>query len=164
MKRFCQQDVVTVGISVGGRPTHLAEHLVGYCSHFIPIVLDFKETGACGESVQKTKTALGAALKHQNVPFARLLGRLPRSRREEVIQVTFNLDIDMTLPNLTGLQSRIISQPVSSARYAIGLNVIPESDCLHLDLDYNTDLFKAETMKQFLKDFMELLEGAGGNI
>jgi acyl transferase domain-containing protein len=164
MKRFCQQDVVTVGISVGGRPTHLAEHLVGYCSHFIPIVLDFKETGACGDSVQKTKTALGAALKHQNVPFARLLGRLPRSRREEVIQVTFNLDIDMTLPNLTGLQSRIISQPVSSARYAIGLNVIPESDCLHLDLDYNTDLFKAETMKQFLKDFMELLEGAGGNI
>ena len=164
LKTFCQQDVVTVGISVGGRPTHLAEHLVGYCSHFIPIVLDFKETGAWGDSVQKTKTALGAALKHQNVPYARLLGRLPRSRREEVIQVTFNLDIDMTLPSMTGLQSRIISQPVTSARYAIGLNVIPESDCLHLDLDYNADLFQAETMKQFLKDFVELLEGAGGNI
>ncbi|MGK7902304.1 MAG: aminotransferase class III-fold pyridoxal phosphate-dependent enzyme [Hormoscilla sp.] len=157
MQIFCKQDTVTMGISVSGRPASLSEHLVGYCAHFIPLCLAEGENLTWKTQVQKTKTALIEVFKHQNVPLARILNQRPQWQRQNLVQVTFNLDIDMALPELTGLQTRIIPQPVTSARYAIGLNVLPEGDRLHLDLDYNADIFQAETMKGFLADFMELL-------
>lgn len=159
MTQFCQQNTIMIGISVSGRPTHLAEHLVGYCSHFIPIYLKTDENSTWNQQVQRTKAALSQAFKHQNVPFARILGQLPQEKQQNQIQVTFNLDMTMAI-DLVDLQAQIIPQPVTSARYAMGLNVIPELDRLHFDFDYNTDYFKAETMQEFLVNLIELLQGA----
>ncbi|NEP88399.1 MAG: hypothetical protein F6K18_17050 [Okeania sp. SIO2C2] len=156
MTQFCQQNTITIGISVSGRPTHLAEHLVGYCSHFIPIYLKTDENLTWNKQVERTKAAISKAFKHQNVPLARILGQFPQEQQQNLMQVTFNLDIPMNL-DLVDLQTQIIPQPVTSARYAMGLNVIPELDRLHFDLDYNTDCFKTETMQEFLMNLIELL-------
>ncbi|WP_246844640.1 condensation domain-containing protein [Hydrocoleum sp. CS-953] len=147
--KFCQTNAIAIGISVSGRPTHLAEHLVGYCSHFIPIYQKTDKKSTWSQQVQQTKAALSQAFKHQNLPLARILAKMPQEQQENLIQVTFNLDLAMAI-DLVGLQTQIIPQPVTSARYAMGLNVIPELDSLHFDLDYNTDYFKAETMQEFL--------------
>ena len=92
-----------------------------------------------GQQVQQTKAALSQAFKHQNVPLARILAQLSEEQQQNLIQVTFNLDIAMAI-DLVYLQTQIIPQPVTSARYAMGRNVIPEVDHLHFDLDYNTDI------------------------
>ena len=157
LKNFCKQQNFTIGISVTGRSGHLAEHLIGYCSHIIPVFIDIDEDISWKNQVQQVKNSLIQSLKHQNVPLVCVVNELPQSQRKNIIQATFNLDLDMRLSGLKDIQTKIISQPVTSVRYPLSLNIIPEVDKLHLDLDYNVDLFRPESIQLFLDNFIEFI-------
>ena len=166
LHRLTGQDEILVGIPAAGRGLEGSEHLVGYCSHLLPIASHARGEQLFPEYLHGLKQSLWGAYEHQDYPFARLLNRLnlPRTASHTpLVSVTFNLERPMAVAKLSGLKASFYPQPVSFSAFDLSLNAIEVEDGLILDFDYNTDLFDAETIKRWGRCFHTLLEGIVAN-
>jgi acyl transferase domain-containing protein/glutamate-1-semialdehyde aminotransferase/NRPS condensation-like uncharacterized protein len=160
--RWTNQDNIVVGIPVASRTLQGSKKMVGYCADLLPIRSFVVDTTTFSEYVTTIRRVLLDAYEHQDYPFANLLNQLHLRRdpsRSPLVTVTFNLDLVSALPQMLDLELKLVSSPISYAKYDIHLNVTHIKGELVLEVDYSTDLFDATTIERMLGHFQTLLEG-----
>ncbi|MBG1268402.1 non-ribosomal peptide synthetase/type I polyketide synthase [Nostoc sp. WHI] len=166
MRRISGHDDLVIGIPISGRQFEGSEELVGFCSQFLPVRISTNITDSFVEHLRHTKETLIAAFKHQSHALEELLAALQLQRdfsRSPLISVSFNMDPSLTLPEFEGLQVLLPPQPIGYTPFDLGFNLIEINDALIIYCNYNTELFKPETIKQFLESFEILMEGVINN-
>ena len=162
LHRLTNQDDILVGIPVAGRTLKGSEKIVGYCTHLLPIRSFLVGHPAFSEYLTTIRHILLDAYEHQDYPFGSLLNQLNLPRdpsRSPLVTATFNLDRPLAVPQMFGLEPKLVSAPISYAQFDISLNVIEMNDELLLEMDYSTDLFEAETITRMLEHLQTMLEG-----
>ncbi|BAY50183.1 amino acid adenylation (plasmid) [Scytonema sp. HK-05] len=160
--RLSEQDDIVVGIPASGRSIEGTETMVGYCSHLLPIRNHILGDASFKEHLKTQRSVLLEAYEHQDYPFAKLIDKLNIQRdasQSLLVTTTFNFDRPVDVPAMPGLQTKLLSQPISFADYDLSLNVSEINDELLLECDYNTDLFDATTIDRWLGHFQTLLAG-----
>jgi amino acid adenylation domain-containing protein/non-ribosomal peptide synthase protein (TIGR01720 family)/FkbM family methyltransferase len=77
-----------------------------------------------------------------------------------LFQVVFDLNNDpLQTLDLPGLQMRVLRVDSGTAHFDLVLYMMEEADGLRGELEYNTDLFDAATIRRMLEHFRTLLEG-----
>ncbi|GBE74656.1 hypothetical protein myaer87_18830 [Microcystis aeruginosa NIES-87] len=159
--RLTGQDDILVGLPASGRGLLDSEGMVGYCTHFLPIRSQLAGNPTFAEYLKQMRGVLLSAYEHQDYPFALLLNQLnlPRNTsRSPLIDVSFNLEPVINLPKMKGLEISLLPQKVSFRDRDLHLNVTEMGGEALIDCDYNTDLFKDETIQRWLGHFQTLLE------
>ncbi|MDB9425330.1 amino acid adenylation domain-containing protein [Microcystis aeruginosa CS-564/01] len=159
--RLTGQDDILVGLPASGRGLLDSEGMVGYCSHFLPIRSQLAGNPTFADYLKQMRGILLSAYEHQDYPFALLLNQLdlPRNTsRSPLIDVSFNLEPAINLPKMKGLEVSLLPQKVSFKDRDLHLNVTEMGGEAMIDCDYNTDLFKDETIQRWLGHFQTLLE------
>jgi iturin family lipopeptide synthetase A len=166
--RLTGQDDIIVGVPTSGRylrwaaPTLLgSEAMVGYCAHFLPIRSQLSGHPTFAEYLQQMRDNLFEAYEHQDYPFAQLLNQLdlPRDNsRSPLIDVSFNLEPPISLPQMPQLEISLFRQTVSFKDRDLHLNVLEIAGELVVECDYNTTLFDADTIGRWLSHFQTLLQ------
>jgi amino acid adenylation domain-containing protein len=162
LNRLTGQEDIVVGVPSAGRFKG-SEGLVGYCSHLLPIRNYIDGNSTFLQHLQSTKAELLNAYEHQDYPFARLLENLKISRDARLsplVTAIFNLNRPLAVPKMFGVETSLLTQPVSFVDHDICLNVSEIDGELILDCDYNTDLFDNSTINRILELFQTLLEKA----
>ncbi|MCZ8241041.1 MAG: amino acid adenylation domain-containing protein [Microcystis sp. LE19-131.1A] len=159
--RLTGQDDILVGLPTSGRGLLDSEGMVGYCTHFLPIRSQLAGNPTFADYLKQMRGVLLSAYEHQDYPFALLLNQLdlPRNTsRSPLIDVSFNLEPAINLPKMKGLEISLLPQKVSFRDRDLHWNVTEMGGEALIDCDYNTDLFKDETIQRWLGHFQTLLE------
>src|SRR5438552_1252122 len=159
--RLTGQEQIIVGASVTNRSRAEMNGSIGYFSNMLPLLGDLRDDPTFRELLKRVRGVMLGADAHRDVPFETIVAELQPERtpgRNPLIQVILNLE-DLSwhdLP-LAGLESTPLPLHQETARFDLNLSVIADPAGIDLALEYNSDLFQAETVQRFLGYYETLL-------
>jgi thioesterase domain-containing protein/acyl carrier protein len=161
LKIYSGQDHIGVGSCVANRSLLQLEGLIGPFANVSVLRTDLSGNPTFRDVLRRVREVSLTAYSYQDLPFGTLLEYLqprPDPSRNPLFQVLFVL---LNAPNepwhLPGLTVDPFPLDTGTTRYELNLWV-KLHECLEVDLQYNSDLFEAATIRQILRDYGVALE------
>ena len=162
LHRYTGQSDIIVGSPIAGRNRAETEGLIGFFVNMLPLRTQVEAEQNFPELLQQVKETVLAAYDHQNLPFEKLVEELQPERNlshSPIFQVSFNLvNTPSTELELPGIKTTPIEVKTHTAKLDLALALSQTSEGLEGVVEYNTDLFKAETINRLIGHFLTLLE------
>ncbi|MEW6083605.1 MAG: amino acid adenylation domain-containing protein [Chloroflexota bacterium] len=178
LHRYSNQNEFLVGSVTAGRSHAELSNLVGYFINPIALKAAFSGSPSFNEILQRVKQTTLGAFEHQDYPPALLAKRLGVQRdpsrpplfetmfilqkaHEADVQTLspFALGLDGARMEVGGLVLESIALGGEPAQFDMTMMMSELNDGLAAALQYNVDLFDAETIQRMLKHFHSLLRG-----
>ncbi len=164
--RHTGQTDFAVGSPVAGRTQPELEGLIGLFVNTLVLRSDVAPAQTFPELVRKVRARTLRAYDRQEAPFEHVVETVNPERtvsRAPLFQVMFSVQ---NMPRATfaaeGLRVEPVAVGVTSAKFDLTLFVVERDDGgLGVSLEYNTDLFDAETTGVFLARYEALLAAIG---
>jgi amino acid adenylation domain-containing protein len=162
LQRYTGQDDLVIGSPTANRGQVEVEDLIGYFVNLMVIRADLSGDPDTRQLLARVGRTMSDAVAHGELPFERLVHALRPARdpsRPPFFQIAFayqNAGDPLSLP---GLEVREESLEPGTSRFDFSWNVTETAGGLELYVEYNTDLFDAETIAQHLRHYVRLLTG-----
>jgi amino acid adenylation domain-containing protein/non-ribosomal peptide synthase protein (TIGR01720 family) len=160
--RYTQQEDILVGSTVANRNRPEIENLIGLFVNNLVFRTNLSGNPSFRDFIKQVREVTLGAYAHQDLPFEYLVEELQPERNlshNPLFQVMFILHNTPTktvkLPNLT---FNYINPENKTARFDLSLDMYEHPSGLTGVFEYNTDLFKAETISNIITHFQNLLE------
>ncbi|MFY7802846.1 MAG: non-ribosomal peptide synthetase, partial [Limnoraphis robusta] len=160
--RYTQQEDIIVGSTVANRNRPEIENLIGLFVNNLVFRTNLSGNPSFRDFIKQVREVTLGAYAHQDLPFEYLVEELQPERNlshHPLFQVMFILHNTPTktfkLPNLT---FNYINPENKTARFDLSLDMYETPSGLTGVFEYNTDLFKAETISRIIVHFQTLLE------
>jgi amino acid adenylation domain-containing protein len=167
LHRYAGRDDMLVATVVANRPRPELENLIGYFSNSLVLRADFSGDPSFRDLLHQIRDLALDAYDHQDLPFEKLVVKLRPDRDlsySPLFQVMFNLqNHEREAIKMQGLSITEIKTERGSSKFDLTLNIWEKTDGLRVAFEYNTDLFKPDTIQRLLGHFRTLLEGAVRN-
>jgi amino acid adenylation domain-containing protein len=163
LARYSGQDDILVGAVIANRNRAEVEGLIGLFANTLPLRTRLDGDPSFRELVSRVKdTALGA-YAHQDMPFERLVEELRPERSlsyNPLFQVLFSLqNTSRRAFELGGLELQPLGGVVgTTAKFDLSFFMLEGVEGLGGKVEYNTDLFEADTIDRMLRHYLRLLE------
>jgi amino acid adenylation domain-containing protein len=163
LQRYSQQQQISIGTPVAGRTRTETEPLIGFFINTLVLRTDFAGDPSFAELLQRVKTVALGAYAHQGVPFEKLVEELDVERslsHTPLFQVMFAMQ-NMTMPALRmpGLKLEVLETDSGNVPFDLMFFMTDAGETLAGQVEYNTDLFEASTIRRLLDHFERLLHG-----
>jgi surfactin family lipopeptide synthetase A len=164
--RYTNQEDLLVGIPIADRERPELRSMVGFLVDTqvlrpqLSPDMPFRELLAC------VRKGILEVYRHRSVPFEQVVQHLQPDRNlaySPLFQVMINWrDRDLQLPfiGLEGLSVEPLLAESRTSKNDLTLFVTDGGDEIHLEIEYNTDLFDAERIRRMSQHLRVLLEGA----
>jgi amino acid adenylation domain-containing protein len=159
--RYTGQDDIVVGTMSANRNRPELEWLIGYFLNTLVLRTDMSGTPSFRELLKRVRQVTLGAYAHEDLPFEKLVQTLQPERnlsQNPLFQVAFAPQPPM--PSLNG--DWTINQldiQTDTAKFDLLLDVEERPESIIGRLEYNTDLFDANTISRMIGHFQTLLEG-----
>jgi aspartate racemase len=155
-----EQDLI-VGSPMAGRNQVETEHIIGFFANTLPLRTQISPQMTFQELlVQVRKTVVGA-FSNQDVPFEKIVEALQPQRtpgRTPFINVLFLFQTDIEPFDLPGLKTTFLDTSTDTAKFDITLFIADSEEALVTGIEYNTEMFDADTIKGLLLNLTETLQ------
>jgi amino acid adenylation domain-containing protein/FkbM family methyltransferase len=160
--RYSGQQDICVGTPVANRNQQETEKLVGFFVNTLPLRSDLRGDTSFNDLLKQVKATTLEAYAHQDVPFEKIVDAVVKERdlnRSPLFQVMFALQNAPEIPEILLIDVVAVSEgPANStSKFDISCSLIETGSGLSGSIQYNTDLYKEETIKQFETHFTRLL-------
>jgi len=166
LNRLTEQEDLVVGIAAAGQLASEMHGLVGHCVNLLPLRLAVDGEQAFDRLVCHCGDTLLDAFEHQTVTYGSLLQKLAIARdpsRLPLVSVLFNIDQDMaTARNRFGgeLAALAHSIPRVAENFEMFVNGTPTPEGMALEVQFNSDLYDAATVRRWMAMYEQLLRSA----
>ncbi|MEO6230171.1 MAG: non-ribosomal peptide synthase/polyketide synthase [Ferruginibacter sp.] len=160
--RYSGQEDICVGTPIANRTQHETEALIGFFINTLALRSSIQPTLSFTDFLQQVKQTTLQAYEHQDVPFEKVVEAVVKERemsRSPLFQVAFMLQntpevqaIDLGEVELSG-ESFIHD----SAKFEITFTLTERAGELLGNVEYNTDLYGAATIKRMVVHYKKLL-------
>lgn len=165
--RYTGQEDIIIGTPTAGRAHVDLEDQIGFYLNMLALRFRFQAADSFLELLKEVKQVTLSAYEHQIYPFDELVDELQlqrdmsRSALFDVMIILQNMNHDRSVAtdqqndltvNIYGEQNHVVS------KYDLTFNFSGEEDALLLNVEYNTDLFDADTIVRMVDHFNRLLE------
>ncbi|MDB6125044.1 MAG: Amino acid adenylation domain protein [Pedosphaera sp.] len=160
LHRLGNQDDIVLGIPIAAQASVGGERLVGHCTHLLPLRSHFEGKKTFLEFVRTVQQEVMQAHEHHNYTFGALIQKLNLPRdpsRVPLISVVFNVDRVATDLSYSGLELEAFPNPKQFLNFDLNLNIRDTGKELHLECDFDIDLFLVETIQRWLGHYETLL-------
>ncbi|MGG4446586.1 condensation domain-containing protein [Brevibacillus porteri] len=164
LSRYSGESELCIGTPVASRTRPELEPIIGYFSNTVVLRCQMTSGLSFQSYVQEVKRMVIEAFQHQDYPFDLLVKNLsvPRHRGcHPIFQHAF------VLQNATnakwqwpGVQVEWMEAKSLGAKFDLTLSLAEEDGRLKGFVEYSTDLFEEETIVQFIRHYVVLLESA----
>ncbi|SDN01139.1 amino acid adenylation domain-containing protein [Daejeonella rubra] len=162
LHRITGQNDIILGIPSAGQSSEGNNGLVGHCVNMLPLRSRHHGENTFIDYLKLRKPAIFDAYENQAYTFGSLLKKLNISRdasRVPLIPIVFNIDIGLNEGvKFEGISHELIINKREFENFEIFLNASGSGDSLILEWSYNTQIFKPESIKGMMEDFISLLE------
>ncbi len=163
LSRWAGQEEVVVGSPVAGRASPEEERLVGPFVNVLPLRGDLAGDPSFAELLRRVRETTLEAYAHADVPFERLVEALGVARdlsRTPVFQATFALHREPVAPRIPGVLAEVVEVRTGAGRMDLDVALTEAEDGFHGTIEYDADLFDAETVHRLAEHLRVLLEAA----
>ena len=165
--RYTRQEDVVVGTPVSGRRRPELDKVIGPLENMLALRIDLSGEPTFNELLVRVSHAVEQAFSHQDVPFEMLLEHLPLERdlsRNPLFQVTFGLRpahlSDFEAGAVCATEFEVESGAIG---FELSLDLVEFADSIEGTLEYNCDLFDADTIVRMADQFCTLLAAFASN-
>lgn len=164
LARYTGQKDILVGTAVGNRNRGEVEDMIGFFVNTLVFRSDLSGDPSYREMIAKVRESFLGTMEHQDMPFERLVDELKLERNlsySPIFQTLFVLDQDAGYSRKMGdidLEPFILDY--HQTRTDLVVNAYRGRDGVCFAMEYNSDLFEAETIRRMLGHFEVLLEAA----
>jgi aspartate racemase len=167
LHRYTGSDEVLVGSVIAGRNRTEIESLIGCFVNTLVLRGDLSGNPSFRTLIGRTREVALGAYAHQDLPFERLVEELHPERnlsRSPFFQVMFVLqNAPSEAVQLAGLEVTPMQIDSGTSKFDLTLFVREHGGALQAVVEYDTDLFEAETIRRMLGHYQTLLEGIVSN-
>lgn len=165
--RYTGQTDILVGSPIASRNRAELESLIGFFVNVLVLRTSLDGVPSFRELLERVKATAIAAYTHQDLPFDKLVEELQPERHlsyNPLFQVMFVLqNIPLPKPTLSDIDITFEEGFNDTAKFDLTLFIEDREQGLVATLEYNTDLFHADTMHRMLGHLQTLLEGIVAN-
>ncbi|ASS73994.1 hypothetical protein CIG75_02685 [Tumebacillus algifaecis] len=166
LHRLTQEEDIIIGAPLSGRTTPEVENLIGNFVNVMPIRVSFAGINSFSDLLQQVKTRVLEALNYQGYPFDLLVEKLNPNRelgRPILFSSVFNMQPvpSVKLSNLK-VEYAEMTKHTSLVDQAWLLKEYDER--LVLTIEYNTDLFKRESVERFAAQYAQVVATVADNL
>ena len=164
LQRHTHADEVVIGSPVAGRNHPDIEPLIGFFVNSLVLRTDFSGAPTFAELLARVRETTLGAWDNQDVPFDRLVAVLKPERRpgrRQFFDLMFALQ-NAPLPegDLPGLRVEAVPVVTDSAKFDMTVICQEMPDALDLQIEYNTELYEAATVRRLAASFEQVLRAA----
>lgn len=165
MKKYTNQSDIVIGTPVAGREQHQLFDQIGLYVNTLPVRTKIDGEDTFQALLDQQKQLLLKVFEFQSFPFEKLIEELNVKRNPSrsplfdvmlVLQNTGDWNDDSTGAIAADLKLERIALPSRIAKYDLTFSFLEAEDNLVLDLEFNTDLFKEETVKKMTSRLVRL--------
>ncbi|MCB0564418.1 MAG: amino acid adenylation domain-containing protein [Phaeodactylibacter sp.] len=167
--RYTGQKDLLIGTPVAGRNHPDLQDQIGFYLNTIVLRSEIGEEERFDHFLQKVKKNTLAAFEHDFYPFDQLVEELSlvrdasRSAIFDVMLVVENSKETLRQPELEGLNITVESNGSVDSKFDITFSFDESTDGLSLNVEYNTDLFKADRIERLIGHLECLIESVLSN-
>ncbi|MBG1243505.1 non-ribosomal peptide synthetase [Nostoc sp. NZL] len=166
--RYTGQTDILVGSPIASRNRSEIDSLMGLFINVLVLRTDLSGEPSYRELLTRVKSTALAGYVHQDMPFEKLVEALQPTRDlsyNPLFQVMFVLqNMPLPTPKLSDISITTEEGYSGTAKFDLTLFIEDREQGLLTTLEYNTDLFNADTMTRMLGHFQTLLEGITANL
>jgi non-ribosomal peptide synthetase component F len=151
-----------IGVPTAGQSYVAGKDLVGYCANVLPLRFPVKNQ-SFRDYLTSIKKVFLNGYDHQFYPLSQLLKQLNIKRdpsRPPLITTLVGMDKFGDHLNFLGLEVEGNTNYIGIARREITWNIVETNNQLLLKLNYNSDIYSASTIRQWMQQFETILQTA----
>jgi amino acid adenylation domain-containing protein len=151
---------LVIGVPFSAQNALGFDTLVGQCANTLPIRTRLDPQETFQEVLTRTWNSLLDAQENPHYTFGRLVPQLEIRHdpsRIPLVSTIFNIDPALTKVKFSGLKHRFFSGPRFYYQFDLGFNLVEEEGGLRVECDFNTNLFDADVIDQWLRSYELLL-------
>lgn len=155
-----QKDIV-VGSPVSDRSEEFTQKLIGFFVNTLPIRSTIMPYSSFDNFLKRLIKNFFKVYENSEVPFEKIVQELKPERNANThpfFQVLFNLNEQQKTFNKDGLEIETKSIDTHSSKFDLVLNINCDEKAGYGEIEYNPDLFSAETIERMTKHYLVLLE------
>ncbi|MFH8386840.1 amino acid adenylation domain-containing protein [Kitasatospora sp. NPDC018058] len=160
--RLTGDEDIVLGTTVAGRDKPQLENVVGCFVNSVVLRSDLAGSPTFSQLLERTRARTLEAFAHQDLPFDQLVSALRPVRdpsRTPLFQVMFSFRAsDQGEEELAGLASEELDFPLETTKFDLVINVTDQGDRLEGVVEYATELYQPETIRQFASSLGVLLD------
>ncbi|GLV53936.1 hypothetical protein KDH_07870 [Dictyobacter sp. S3.2.2.5] len=161
LSRYSGQEDISVGTPIANRTQEQVEGLIGFFVNMLVLRSDLSGNPDFREVLHRVKEVALQAYAHQDIPFEKLVDTLQPERdrsRSPLFQVLFVLqNLPAKQQQWTDIQIDVLEAPHRTAKFDVSMAASETPQGLVFDLEYNSDLFEAETIERLTGHWQRLL-------
>lgn len=162
LHRYSNQNQIMVGSPIANRTRTETEKLIGFFVNTLVYSTRFDEDPDIKTLLKRVRETTLGAYAHQDVPFEQLVETLQPERdmsHSPLFQAAFILqNVPIERIELPGMTIQPFEAEHNTAKYDLTLTTAETPDGLACYLEYNTDLFRNETVERILGHYRHMLE------
>ncbi len=169
LSRYSQQEDLCVGIPTSGRGQPALEPIIGFFVNSMVMRTDISENPTIADVLERVKQTVLDGLDNDDIPIEMAVERLKLSRNPSytpLVQIAFQLMADTrsqadntAAPAQAGeVTVEALKKESVSAKFDITLSMTHSDQLVRGDLEYNTDLYKPDTINRISEQFKQLAE------
>ncbi len=159
--RLTGQDDIVLGLPAAGQSATGNYALVGHCVHLLLLRSHPKSSLGFLEYLKERKSKIFDDYDHQRFTFGSLLKKLNIARdpsRVPLVPVVFNMDMGLDDGvSFESLTYQLFYNPREYENFELSVNASGSEQRFVLEWSYNSQLFKASTIKNMMEEFEALL-------
>ncbi|MBN6038824.1 condensation domain-containing protein [Amycolatopsis sp. 195334CR] len=164
LHRLTRSEDLVVGVPVSGRTSLETEDLVGFFVNTVAVRVRPAARMAFAELLDEVREAVLAAQAHQETPFEVLVEALGTRRNLDhhpLVQVCFVvLETENELLRLPGVRTELVQGHTGTSKFDLTLSLIAVPAGLRGVVEYDSDLFRRETVRRLIDDLRAILTDA----
>ena len=166
LSRHTNQTDIIVGIPVMGRPESRFEQTIGYFINMVPLRSQCLPEQSFSTYIKTLRQIVITGLEHAAYPFTKIVADQQHAHDpaySPLFQTSFVLQnfIENVTPELRSVLAEgvtLLSDIVQEGGFDLGIEVLEQSQCLHIKLTYNPRLFGRQRMERFIGHYQNLAQ------
>ncbi|GAA3954655.1 amino acid adenylation domain-containing protein [Chitinophaga oryziterrae] len=165
LSRYTGQDDICVGTPVANRTEGVTEFLIGLFVNTLVLRSDLSGDPDFLSVLQRVKQTALDAYAHQDTPFEKVVEVLAVDRNQTyspLFQVMFVLQNTPEVKdfNLDGISCIPVTTVHDTSKFDLFFNLVEAAGEIHVQIEYCTDLFTADTIARMFGHYQSLLYAA----
>lgn len=162
--RYTHQTDFAVGVPIANRHYPDSENIIGTLVNTLVIRSDIQSDLTFEQLLQKVYRTLLEAYANQDLPFEKLIAELEINRnssRSPLFQVMLDyIDVPIPAQKIAGLHWELMEVDRHGAQFDLTLGILDMENIHRITMEYNTDLFRPDSISRFCAHYLQLLKSA----